>query len=141
MKSWPGASIAGLLLIFAVNIGFARSEFADDPHLGITEYEIACMPCHGVNGRGDGRLAKSLSKPPADLTQIAKSHGGKFPMKEVEEMIDGRAIVAAHADRDMPVWGDRYRAPVQGQSCAWVEQQVRAQIRALANYLKSLQEK
>ena len=52
-------------------------------------------------------------------------------------MIDGRAIVAAHGDREMPVWGDRYRVPVEGQSSAWVEQRVRTQIRALANYLKS----
>ncbi len=134
-------AVISLLLILGVNIGLARSLLADDPHLGITEYEIACMPCHGVNGRGDGRLAKSLSKPPADLTQIAKSHGGKFPIREVEEMIDGRAIVAAHGDREMPVWGNRYRVPVEGQSSAWVERQVRTQIRALANYLKSLQEK
>ena len=111
MKTRRRASIIGLLLALAVDVGFARSVLADDPHLGITEYEIACMPCHGVNGRGDGRLAKSLSKPPADLTQIAKSHEGKFPMQEVEEMIDGRAIVAAHGGRDMPVWGDRYRLP------------------------------
>ena len=140
MKTRRRATV-GLLLIVVIDIGLARSVLADDPHLGITEYEIACMPCHGVNGRGDGRLAKSLSKPPADLTRIAKSHGGKFPIQEVEEMIDGRAIVAAHGDRDMPVWGDRYRVPVEGQSSAWVEQRVRTQIRALANYLKSIQEK
>src|SRR6478735_7334906 len=86
MKTRQRATIIELLLALAVDVGLAPSVLAEDPHLGITEYEIASMPCHGVNGRGDGRLGKSLSKPPADLTRIAKSHGGKFPIQEVEEM-------------------------------------------------------
>jgi hypothetical protein len=56
---------------------------AKDPHLGIIEYEISCMPCHGINGHGDGRLAKSLKTAPADLTKIAKSNRGKFSSDKV----------------------------------------------------------
>ena len=32
-------------------------------HLGFVEFEIACTPCHGVEGRGDGPLASSLVAP------------------------------------------------------------------------------
>jgi hypothetical protein len=95
----------GLLIILTANVAYACSAIADDPHLGITEYEIACMSSHGVDGRGDGRLARTLKTAPADLTQIAKSNGGTFPLNKVEEIVDGRAPVAAHGDRDMPVWG------------------------------------
>ena len=77
---------------------------ADDEHLGLTEYELACMPCHGMNGRGDGPLAKGLKARPSDLTQIAKSSGGKFPTSKIFDFIDGRAAVAAHGAREMPVW-------------------------------------
>ena len=68
----------------------------NDDHLGIVEYEISCMPCHGINGRGDGPKARTLVTPPADLTQIARSNGGAFPTKRIAEMIDGRSIVGTH---------------------------------------------
>ena len=114
---------------------------AQDEHLGITEYELACMACHGVDGRGDGPLAKTLKARPADLTQISKANGGRFPSKKVAEMIDGRAAVAAHGSREMPVWGGRYRAAESGDSPKMVEQRARAQIDALVKYLQTLQEK
>ena len=79
----------------------------DDEHLGLTEYELACMPCHGMDGQGNGPMANQLKIRPSDLTQIAKSNGGIFPTARVFEIIDGRAAVAAHGIRDMPVWGDR----------------------------------
>ena len=108
----------------------------------MVEFEIACMPCHGAEGRGDGPLAHSLKMPPADLTAIAKVNKGKFPSKKVAEIIDGRAAVAAHGPRDMPVWGDRYRVATEaGESPAEVETRARAQINALVRYLEAIQEK
>jgi mono/diheme cytochrome c family protein len=89
---------------------------AEDPHLGIVEYEIACMPCHGVDGRFDGTRAKSLKAAPADLTKIAKSNGGIFPSDRIAGIIDGRAAVAAHGRREMPLWGDRYRVRAEAGS-------------------------
>ena len=56
-------------------------------------------------------------------------------------MIDGRAAVAAHGSREMPVWGDRYRAAESGDNPKMVEQRARAQIDALVKYLETLQEK
>ena len=121
---WPGADVN-----------------ADDEHLGIAEFEIACMPCHGLEGRGDGPLARTLKVVPADLTQIAKSNQGRFPAKKVSEIIDGRATVAAHGARDMPVWGDRYRVATEaGENPKEVELRARAQIDALVQYLEGIQE-
>jgi mono/diheme cytochrome c family protein len=115
---------------------------AEDPHLGLTEYELSCMPCHGIDGRGDGLRAKSLKTAPADLTKIAKSNGGVFPAKKVTEIIDGRATVAAHGQREMPVWGDRYRVRVDAsERTAMIERRADTQIAALVQYLRTIQEK
>lgn len=114
----------------------------EDEHLGLTEYEVACMPCHGVNGRGDGPKAASLAKPPADLTQIARANGGRYPKAKVAEIIDGRDQVAAHGPRDMPVWGERYRKPAErGEAVRRIDARARAQIDALVDYLEQLQER
>ena len=120
--------------------GVGSQAGAESYHRGIVEYEVACMPCHGIDGRGDGRLAKTLKTPPADLTRIARSNQGKFPSARIAEIIDGRALVAAHGKREMPVWGDRYGVAIRGESSAAVEKRVRAQIDALIDYLKSIQE-
>lgn len=113
---------------------------AQDEHLGLTEYEVACMPCHGVDGKGDGPRAASLAKPPADLTRIAARHGGSFPRQQIAETIDGRAQVAAHGPRDMPVWGERYRKPVdRGEAVRRIDGEARARIDALVDYLAAIQ--
>ncbi len=132
---------AGTALVAFLLVGSTLA-FAQDEHSGITEYELACMPCHGIDGRGDGPRAMELSKPPADLTRITKVNGGKFPLKIVAEIIDGRAAVAGHGPRDMPVWGDRYRVQADaGESAKTVERRARGQIAALVRYLESIQEK
>jgi hypothetical protein len=115
---------------------------AQDPHLGIIEYEISCMPCHGLDGRGDGPRAKFLKTAPSDLTRIAKLNKGEFPAKKLAEIIDGRAIVGDHGQRDMPVWGDRYRVPAEAnERNSAIERRARTQISALVEYLRTIQEK
>ena len=115
---------------------------AQDPHLGITEYEISCMSCHGIDGRGDGPRAKTLKTGPADLTMIAKSHNGEFPVRKLTEIIDGRAIVRTHGQRDMPVWGDHYRVRTEAnEPNSAIDRRARAQILALVEYLRRVQEK
>ena len=132
---------ATFVIALMLLLGASICAKADDPHLGIIEYEISCLPCHGINGRGDGPRA-NLKTVPADLTQIAKHNQGEFPYNKVADMIDGRATVSAHGQREMPVWGDRYRASAQtNESAAWIDQRVREQIAALAKYLATLQEK
>lgn len=53
-------------------------------------------------------MAAMLSKPPADLTRIAKRNGGTFPSELIAKVIDGRSAVKGHGGGDMPVWGDAF---------------------------------
>jgi hypothetical protein len=112
-------------------VSYVPEANAEDPHLGVVEYEIPCMPCHGVEGHGDGRLAPALKIPPADLTKIAKANTGVFPASKVADIIDGRAIVSIHGCRS----GAIATASQSNQAGA------RRQINALVEYLKTLQEK
>jgi len=130
---------AALIFVVALNSGTARAE---DLHLGVIEYEISCLPCHGIDGRGGGPLAKSLTTVPADLTKITKSNKGVFPTKKIAEVIDGRAVVWAHGNREMPVWGMRYHIQVEtNESQKDIEQRVQSQISALVRYLETMQER
>ena len=136
----PVITIFVIALTF--HLGPAVPAKAEDLHLGIIEYEISCLPCHGIDGRGDGPRAKGLKTAPADLTKIAKSNKGIFPSKTIAEMIDGRAAVAAHGQREMPVWGNRYHIQVEpNETPTAIEQSVRAQIMALVRYLETIQER
>ena len=54
-------NVTVLLMALTLQLGLGGNARSDeDDHLGMVEYEIACMPCHGVEGRGDGPLAHSL---------------------------------------------------------------------------------
>jgi mono/diheme cytochrome c family protein len=122
---------------------FAHAQEAEN--IGKVQYETYCATCHGVNGNGDGPTAKWLTKPPADLTQIQKRNGGRFPTKKVFDIIDGRAEVAAHGPREMPVWGKIFKqedtsvAPCKADECFYSEFW-RGRILALIRYIRTLQE-
>jgi hypothetical protein len=132
-------SVAPFMVTMLAALGFPAQ--AQDPHLGITEYEISCMPCHGIDGRGDGPRAKTLKTVPADLTMITKSHNANSPPRN-SLTIDGRAIVGTHGQRDMPVWGDRYRVRTEAnEPNSAIDRRARAQILALVEYLRRIQEK
>jgi mono/diheme cytochrome c family protein len=74
-----------------------------------------CASCHGTNGTGDGPVAKSLSKPPANLRMLSDRFGSPLPAAKLAELIDGRDAVRAHGTADMPVWGERLYAMGQGE--------------------------
>ena len=57
----------------------------------------------GVRSTGSRRHA--LKKRPADLTQLSRKNGGKFPELRVLHSIHGQDVVEAHGSRDMPIWG------------------------------------
>lgn len=105
--------------------------------LGRISYERSCAVCHGLDGRGSGEFANLLKVPPADLTAIAKRHGGSFPSTEIAEIIDGRRTLRAHGSAEMPIWGERLGepgAPTEGSDVG-----VRAEIDLIVSYLRSLQ--
>ena len=97
-----------------------------------------CASCHGPEGRGDGALAASLTKPPADLTQLAKRIGGRYDGRSVMEAIDGRRQIAAHGTRDMPVWGAVFED--EGKGAPHPAYQSLLKSRFLMDYLATIQD-
>jgi mono/diheme cytochrome c family protein len=98
----------------------------------------SCASCHGDGAHGDGPTAASLSTKPADLTLISKRRDGKFPTGELAEMIDGRNMVAAHGNREMPIWGERFSEEEEGDSMT--ERLVQGRIMMLLVYLRAIQQ-
>ncbi|TCS61857.1 c-type cytochrome [Primorskyibacter sedentarius] len=48
-----------------------------------------CAVCHGNDGRGNGPMARAMTKAPKDLTLIEVRNGGSFPRAKVLSTIDG----------------------------------------------------
>ena len=90
-------------------------------------------------GRGDGPLAASLTRPPADLTQLAKNNGGHYDERAVLEVIDGRRQVVEHGTRDMPVWGAIFEEEGKGEPYPAYHSLL--QSRFLVDYLATIQER
>jgi mono/diheme cytochrome c family protein len=72
---------------------------------GVEMFHAYCSPCHGKAGKGDGPAAAALKNKPADLTALAKNHGGTYSDKDFEERIAGVGMTTAHGTSEMPVWG------------------------------------
>lgn len=111
--------------------------------LGKREYEARCASCHGVNGKGQGPLADMLRRSPPDLTLLARSNGGILPMDRLYDSITGDTTLA-HGSRDMPVWGQVYRADAASYYYDMPynsESYVRARVLSLLEYINRLQVK
>ena len=139
MKRWmiAAASIAiGLLparaAIFAAAGGQNVPTYAGD-----AEFKVYCSSCHGNEAKGDGPIAKSLKKRPADLTQLALHNAGVFPADRVVKIVDGRTPVEGHGKSDMPAWGEAFAQSVDSKT----PEAVTARIAAVVEYLKSIQAK
>jgi len=90
-----------------VKEGTIKQVPASDPR---AMFESYCAVCHGKTGVGDGPAAKALTKAPADLTKLTARNGGTYPETKVKRYIEGADEVTAHGTRDMPMWGDVFRA-------------------------------
>ena len=134
------AKLCGLALV--VSLPLVGSEvLAEEELIGSDEFRISCASCHGVGGRGNGKVAQILNVKPADLTMVAKNNGGKYPFQKILQMIDGRAIVSGHGDRAMPVWGSRYlEEEAERYGLFGGEEVVRARILELVYYIQQIQQ-
>jgi mono/diheme cytochrome c family protein len=103
----PAAAIAADQPTTAIKIVPARDTRTIDGKVMFHEY---CAVCHGDSAKGNGPAADALKKAPADLTQIARRNGGKFPEIRVMRTITGADEVAAHGSRAMPIWGNIFRS-------------------------------
>jgi len=107
------------------------------------EFLNSCASCHGSDAKGAGFLTRLFrGVDPGDLTQLSAQNDGTFPMERVFSVIDGREEVAAHGDRKMPVWGDRYMNTAMSENGPdeLNEIRVRNRIYGLVHYLQSIQE-
>lgn len=138
-------SLAVALVVAGLLAGPAAVD-AEEDLIGADEYQVSCLACHGVGGRGDGPMAEYLTVQPADLTEIAKNNDGVFPVLEVFQVIDGRTVVGAHGIREtegweMPVWGSRYKAEAGDKYGPYGgELAVRARILELVFYIQAIQQ-
>jgi len=139
------ATWCGLFIAASATIGMTAAASAQDDSLGRKEFMASCASCHGESGKGDGPVAKSLVKPPADLTKLSENNNGVFPISRVYEVIDGRIQTLVHGTRDMPVWGSVYMPGMSGtrdfMSKEMAEAIVRARILMLVEYISTLQTK
>ena len=80
-----------------------------------------------------------------NLSELSKANNGVFPFTRVYETIDGTVLLRAHGNKEMPVWGSRYRIEAgdssYNESRADAEAFVRARILALTEYVYRLQAK
>ena len=122
----------GALVSAVVTVSMSDGGHTESKESGQYWYSNYCASCHGTAGKGDGPVAKFLSGAPADLTKLAEANGGTFPSARIADVVDGRREVGAHGTREMPVWG---RAVRFGPTI------VRARVRAIVDYLSTLQGK
>jgi mono/diheme cytochrome c family protein len=106
---------------------------------GELEFQSHCAVCHGVDASGNGIMSKYLTLKPANLTQLSKKYGGKFPFWQIYRTIDGREEVRGHGVSQMPVWGQRFRTESGGNDPG-AKSQAAGRILSLVFYLQHIQE-
>ena len=139
------------LVISALMIGVCGFASAAEKTLkmdpGKIEYDNSCAFCHGKDGKGTGAINDLFKKAPADLTTLSKKNNGVFPFARVYAVVDGREVVKAHGDRDMPAWGNRYSGDSVKAAEYYMdvpydaEMYARARILSLIDYLNRIQVK
>ena len=97
-------------------------------------YRDYCAACHGLDAKGHGPLAASLTKQPPDLTTLSKQHDGIFPREYVTDVLRFGPGFSAHGSSEMPVWG-----PVFQYLDDYNEAAVRQRIKNLCDFLESIQ--
>lgn len=138
--------ILGALALVGAEVAIAAGE--REMLIGASEYAVNCASCHGMNGKGSGPVASSLSKAPPDLTQLMTRNNGRFPFFEVYEVISGETRMSPHGDPEMPVWGARLtrkaerklgmeQRPYPGVN---VDEIVEGRILRIVYYLRAIQE-
>jgi mono/diheme cytochrome c family protein len=135
MKAW-GLLAAAIIVVASVPVTM-DAEPQLQRYSGSADYQTYCASCHGAEARGDGVIAKSLKKRPADLTQLTKGNNGAFPEEKVFKTIDGRQPGSAHSDSDMPAWGDVFAKSSESAGA----ENAAARIDVLVKYIQTLQAK
>lgn len=130
------AIIISVIMLFSIS----GKVFGTEPS-AVQEYKENCARCHGIDGKGEGPDANE--KPgyrPADLTQIARHNGGKFPRRKIYDVIDGGNRLPGHYNFNspMPLWGLGFQLTGREYSKE-SEAAVKRRINLLLDYLESIQ--
>lgn len=96
-----------------------------------------CASCHGVEGKGDGTVSRSLKRKPTDLTQLQKRNKGLFPLEKVMATIDGKTRIDAHGESKMPVWGEIFEKEATTQKDPVTASA--AKLKVIAEYVSTIQ--
>ena len=128
----------GLILLTSLPSSLVTAQEMEVIAGGELEFQNHCAVCHGVDASGNGVMSKFLTLPPANLTQLSKKYGGKFPFWQVYRIIDGGDDVRAHGLSQMPVWGPRFRAESGGNDPG-AKSQAAGRILSLVFYLRHIQ--
>jgi mono/diheme cytochrome c family protein len=134
------------VVTIAVLVAVPPSAFAQkaNPDPGRQAYELQCAVCHGMDAKGNGFYTASLKVAPPDLTTLSNRNGGVFPVDRVTKVIDGRAEIAAHGSRDMPIWGRRWGASAAEHYVDVPYDQevyIRLRVISIIDYLNRVQQK
>ena len=111
-NAWVILAVLAMVSLFPGSTCAGEKEDARDGKKYFVRY---CASCHGIDGAGDGPVAKSLAKPPANLRLLGDKYGVPLPAARIAQFIDGRAAIRAHGTTDMPVWGEQLYATGEGQ--------------------------
>jgi mono/diheme cytochrome c family protein len=104
---------------------------------GASIFRTYCATCHGVDGRGNGPVAKALKQEVPDLTRLALRNNGAFPAIHVRTTILFGAddLIPAHGTKEMPLWGPIFHEIEFDQDMGNVR------LENITRYLESIQRK
>jgi len=135
----PRARAAGLSLAFvaaALLLPACQSQEEYRLEVGRRVYERKCSECHGLPDEGP-RFVESYGGTAPDLRLLSREYGSPLARDVLSRFIDGRADVAAHGPRAMPVWGEElYDEVPEGTSA---EEMRAGTIALLLDYLDTIQ--
>ena len=128
--------------LVVANVAVTDSQVDVSPRLvqpsmsGRDIFRYYCASCHGTDGRGNGPVAAQLKTRPADLTKLAATNRGQFPLDRVQALVtQGRPGTPTHGTSDMPVWGPIF------QSLDPLDKVARERIDNVLAYIMSIQKK
>ena len=104
---------------------------------GATVFRNSCAACHGLDGRGNGPVAKVMKREVPDLTRLSQRNNGVFPAMHVRTIVllGGDDLLAAHGSKAMPVWGPVFHEIEFDQDLGNVR------LENITKYLESIQRK
>jgi mono/diheme cytochrome c family protein len=128
------AMLVGMTVLVAGSVPAWAQSQDDAVEPGKDAYTRHCAVCHGLEGYGNGPLADAMKIAPSDLTRLAAAHGGEFPSAKVSDVIRNGGGVLGHGTPAMPAWGLYFAEKRQPEV-------LRARVKALIDYLESIQAK